>query len=506
MSLVPNQPAVPARKRIAELLDEEDPEAAVQALPATDLYALVKEIGLGDATDILALAAPEQVQACLDLDVWDGDQIRDADVRPWLFALVETGPEKLTQVWRELDPELPALLLARWCRIYQLAEEEVPDWEEPPFVPTPDRYFMLKVTAEDPDTAKLVDLLIDRLYRVDAVLARHSIRAAASEPAAQLEEQLFRWRTGRMQDLGFAPLDEALEIYQPIDLTGAPSPADAPDQPPHDARLLPVLAQPLAQAPFLSRVLARVTGDSLRLEGSLAMLLNKVLAAHRVEPSDTVGATAAAAYGAATLSLGLETLARGDVDQGLHTLQSSSLTRLHRVGWTIVLSLARLARALWEAQRARPVEGARPPEDRVDEEDRALVAALRAPRPRLADGRPIAQVADVKRVTSALALIGAKVTLVEALGHTGKETLGAVLRTAIVRATLGLPLSPVTISLADLQRFLRAPEIDVTPAFAALEKPLPEEFAAVISGYRRELQAMPAEADAHILDGVLLFS
>jgi hypothetical protein len=213
-----------------------------------------------------------------------------------------------------------------------------------------------------------------------------------------------------------------------------------------------------------------------------------------------VAALAAASYGAATLSVGLETLARGDVEQAVIALRTLPLARVHRVGWTIVVSLARLARSL----------GAR--RERADEADRTLLAALEAPRPRLADGRPISQVADVRRVTSSLAVIGAKVALVEALGDEGNASLGAVIRTAIVRATLGVPLTPVAVTLPDLQAFLRAPEKDVAPAFTALGKSLPEEFAAVISGYRRELQAelgaLDSEnpPDAHILGGFLVFA
>jgi Family of unknown function (DUF6178) len=499
VSLVPSSPAgLPARQRIAALLDAPDPEAAVQALPATDFYAMCKEVGLGDAGDLIALAAPEQIQACLDLDVWSGEQLRDLDVRPWLFALVETGPEKLTQVWRELDQELPALLLQRWCRIYQLAEEEVPDWEEPPFVPTPDRYYMLKVTAEDGDTVRLVELLVDRLYREDAVLARHSIRAAATEPVTELEEQLHRWRSGRLQDLGFAPLEEALEIYRPIDITKVAIPegtGDA-DRPPAEARLLPVLAQPLAQAPFLSRAVAKVA-DQQRLEGALALLLNKVLAARRVEPSDTVAAAVAATYGAATLSLGLETLARGDVDLGAHALSSMPLNRIHRVGWSLVLSLARLARSLGPAAA------------RLDD---PLVAALLAPRPTLEDGRPVASVADVRRVTSTLAVLRAKIDVaVDVLGL-GEGPIDLLLRTVILRAVIGLPLLPPTVTPDDVRRYRDAPGRDIQGDFTALGKPLPEEFAAVVSGYRQELETELAQLDptdtpdATVLSEVLHFA
>src|SRR5215470_8481097 len=186
-----------AARRIDAILADADPDARVAALPVQDLFFLVQEVGLADTHELVALATPEQFQGLVDLSSWSHDRLDDGAIVPWLEALLEAGPEKLASVWRELDPEVAALLLQRWVRVYNIVEEEVPDWEEPPFIPTPDRFFMLKVTAERADAARLVGELVDRLYRVDAELARHTIRTASSEPTAELEEMALRWRSGR---------------------------------------------------------------------------------------------------------------------------------------------------------------------------------------------------------------------------------------------------------------------------------------------------------------------
>src|SRR5215207_9447890 len=108
--------------RLAALTDAPDALERVAALPVTDLYYLIKELGLEEAQELVALATPEQVQGFLDLDVWKVDQLDDAAVGPWLDALIAAGPEKLAFVWRQLDQELTALVFQRWVRIYQLAE------------------------------------------------------------------------------------------------------------------------------------------------------------------------------------------------------------------------------------------------------------------------------------------------------------------------------------------------------------------------------------------------
>ncbi len=228
-----------AKKRLDAVLNDKDPAARVEAMPIVDLYYLIKDIGVEDAGDLVALATPEQMQGFLDLDIWSRDQRDDAAARPWLAVLADAGFEKLTSVWRELDQELTAILLARWTRIYNLAEEEFPDWEEPPFIPTPDRFFMLKVTAEAPEDVKLVERIIDGLYRGDQVLARHTIRAAQTEPPPELEEMAYRWHSGRMQDLGYADYHDALEVYRPIDVTKVVV-GEATEDRPSEQQTLPV--------------------------------------------------------------------------------------------------------------------------------------------------------------------------------------------------------------------------------------------------------------------------
>ena len=90
--------------------------------------------------------------------------------------------------------------LARWTRIYNLAEEEVPDWEEPPVFPTPDRFFMVKFTAEDPEDVKLVERLIDGfLSRRSGAGPPHHPRRADRTAARGTEEMAYRWHNGRMQ-------------------------------------------------------------------------------------------------------------------------------------------------------------------------------------------------------------------------------------------------------------------------------------------------------------------
>jgi hypothetical protein len=493
------------KERLEAILAQRDPGRIVAEMPVMDLFYLVKEVGLADAQELVELATPEQFQSFLDLDLWKNDVLEPADVRPWLGALVEAGPEKLAQVWRELDPELTALLLKRWTRIYNLYEEEVPDDEEPPFYPTPDRFFMVKITAEDAEIVRLVERSLDWLYRVDQELARHTLRAAMSEPGPELEEQCFRWRSGRMADLGYAPVDEALVVYQPLELGKVKIDEERADLPAPGERLPAPVAGAAVKGGFLGRVLARVTDPELaaRLETGLVLLFNRVLAADHVSPGDTVGVTAGTARAAATLSLGLEALSRGDEALAERALAHVSLTRLHRVGHTIGLQLGRLVAAL----------GARA--GRAEEPLAGIAAALRGPRPTLARSlddtpgpgtRPIGSMDDVRRVTQAATRLAAQVVLVyEVVGADPAQlgeavTLGDVGRTAAARAALGGPAEARPLGLADVTALGQALAGGALPddarervarAFgerAAQRKiVLPPECGAVLDGWMAEL-------------------
>jgi hypothetical protein len=500
-------------KRLEALLEATDAAARVAALPVQDLYFLIKEVGLADAGEVLALATSEQVQGFLDLDAWDRDRLDEQEVVPWLDALLEAraedGGEKFTHVWRNLDPELTALLLKRWSRIYQLAEEDVPEDEEPPFIPTPDRYFMLKVTAHDPAVVSLLERIIDRLYRVDAEQARHTIRAAATEPFAELEETSYRWRSGRMQDMGYADYHEALEVYRPIDLGKISIGEGTADRRPEPITLPATLADKGLDQPFLSRVLRQIVepGEARRLEAGMAMLFNRALSADRVEPGDAEAAKAGATRAGATLSLGLETIAGGNVDRGLEALRTISLVRLHRIGFTVGNQMSGLVKLL-----GRGIA-------RAEEPYASVLTALLAGRPsyaRVLDDppgvgvRPLASLEDVRRMTHAVGILAAQLTIVTGIGgldpsaHPPEVSLGDLGRTLLVHAVLqhpvhqapGSTIQPLT--RADLTAFRQHPDPRggaqaALRAAAPSPDQLPEEFAAAIYGWMDDLSSAAGE-------------
>lgn len=450
-------------RRIDELLALDDAAAAVAELPAAEVYELVHSAGFEDAGELIALATPAQVRGCLDLDTWDKDSFLAEGARPWLTALLEVGFEKVGEVWAGLDAEVRALLVARFSRVYDVSLGEHPDeplpGEEPaadgPLYGTPDGFFVLRLLGDD-ETQRLLPRLIEDLYRADPALARHTVQAARAEPMAELEEMSYRWRSGRMADQGYVDFHDALELFHPLELDQIKLGTANPELEAIEAESAvpaPVARQVLARS-FLARCLAEVESPELagKLEAAIFYLVNRLLAAARARPGQQEVLERAALYGSATLSLGLEAVARGEPARGAQALIEVALPQLFRVGYTLGLRLAKLAVAL--APRARRSE---PPAAEA-------LAALCSPRPLWAGSadnppragvRPLESLADVRRAAELLRALTAKVALAERLGVPlgtagDAPTLEAFLRTALLRVAGGGSLEAHPMSGSEL--------------------------------------------------------
>jgi hypothetical protein len=520
-------------RRIDALLSADDAGAAIAALAPREVFELVHEVGFEDAADLIHLATPAQIQGCLDLDAWSKDQVELAPMKPWLASIMDAGFEKTGEVFGGLDAELRALIMQRLVKVYDASLGEEPDdANEAPIMPTPDRFFLLELFGDD-ETQRLTGQLVEDLYRADPDLARHTIMAARSEPPAELEEQSYRWRAGRLADQGYVDFHEALDLFRPLDAeqvqigegTEERIVGDEPSQ-------LPLaIAEEVLGRGFLARAMAAIEepGEAERLEAALAVLVNKVLAAGRAKPGQAEVVRRGALYATATLSLGLETVARGDLARAQQALRTTSLHRLFRVGYTVTLKLARLARAL----AARSVTAGSPAKE--------LVAGLCSPRPlfaRAADEppapgmRPFESQADLRRAGEILTGLTLRVALAEGLGvdvvalgqaPEPRPALDDILRTALARAAIGGALSGGALAqpeLVALRRAMPGGALAADARAAGLEAVRRRLGAAQLSaggpvlgrlvdGWYRDLESMlggikDAEIDPRFVEGVLV--
>ena len=418
-------------RRAQELFDSADPAAAIRALPPDEFYYVIHELGFPEAMEVLVHATAEQVQTVLDFSVWDRDRVTLEKSDEWLAALVEAPPETLGQWAQGIDIELLALLLRKRARIYDLSLEDAPDNPEGVLWDLPDRLFTLEFHGE-PDQVRVTQHLADSLYRYSPDMMRRLLVGMRAEDDAELEETAYRWRSGRMADLGFVDFYEALGAYQELDPASVrigdhPATSLRPRGEPLDTvhlRLPVVVAERLSgKTPF-----ARAVGglqsreEAADLHFALVTLCNRVLAANRIAPSDEEAILSALERLSATLDIAVEFLSRGDGERETAAVRTVPLLQLHRLGVSLIGKLRRLASAL---ARGNPFATLRPAVDIFEAEDAEVLASLTRTRPafpRLLDEPPapgervFACLADIALATHAVERAAATVEMLTGLG------------------------------------------------------------------------------------------
>lgn len=449
-------------RRPQELLEAPDAPALIAQLPGDELYYVLRAADREDALQLLVHASAEQVQTVLDFEVWDRDHLSRAPVLDWLDLLSHAPYEKIGEWLRGMDVELLALLLRRSCRIYDLTLEEAPDEPEGTLFPTPDGFFVLDVIGfrpgeispadlqaqrAAPDAVRAVLTLVDALYRTDLEFARRLLVGARSDQDAELEEHAYRWRSGRMSDLGFIDYYEALEIYRELD-PNAVAIGNEPKREVRDEHGAEALRAPdalierlMTDSPF-ARAVAALDSDQeiAATHAELIALANRMLAAERVAPGDEQAIEAAMEALSATLDLGVEFLARGDENRAVAAVRHVPLTTIFRTAISMADKLRRLALAL---KRRNPFAMGNAAVDLFEDTDREVIATvtrLRPLFPRILDEpprggqRPFGSLHDLARATAAVERAGASLALLFGLGvrpfHLTAEALGDLSATA----------------------------------------------------------------------------
>lgn len=464
------------RQRAEVLLADPNAKALVPKLSVQDLYYAIRELGITDAHDLLAMASVEQVQGFLDLDAWARDHMLPERIAPWLNALTELGPVHLGRVINRLEKEIIHLYLLKRTRIYDLTMEEspddnAPDDDERPLWPTPDGHYIVEFLASG-DEAAADQRLIDSLYRYDLELAQQVLMGAKFDLESDLEETAYRFRSARLADLGYVPFEEALAIYKPVAIEpdAAVVEPDAPPVHPIDGIALPpVLLRTLDERLFVVRVLGEERDPPTleTLEGQLLLLLNQALAADSIDPTELHRIEPIFLRTLGYLSLGLEHLGQRSTTNALAAWKKRGTVHVFRVGFSLVRKLANLGRTLVAEGRVRL-----PGSDAIllDDPWRATIEELLKPRPlyaaslddatgpggAAAGGRPFRTLGEVGRLTQLIAeaalwprLIldgfGLSLDEIATLGKNfggGAISFATILRTQVARLLADLPLAP----------------------------------------------------------------
>ncbi|HBZ72573.1 MAG TPA: hypothetical protein DEP35_23685 [Deltaproteobacteria bacterium] len=332
---------IPVSRR-AEVLDLlPAPEAVIPALPEAELCFTAKAIGLAEAGPLLEHATAGQLKACIDLDAWRTHEPDRETLAAWLDACVEAGGETVMKAVEALDAELLVLLLKDRAEVILKPDED--DWQPPAGAQTLEGQFYLiaKRGTEDLET---ILYMLQTLFERDYWHYFRLMQGVIWEIESNCEESALRWRTNRLQDLGFPTWEEAMAIYGLLredERTRLAAETSALDVAPFR---LPVWLPELPAATDADHAVFRAAAELSAEERraflyAFVALANKVAVADRMPLGDAESTPAAIEKAASVASAGLLHLAEHHGLPLVEVLRRAPLDRLFRVGAALDLAV-----------------------------------------------------------------------------------------------------------------------------------------------------------------------
>jgi Family of unknown function (DUF6178) len=341
---------VSARDRRDLILSAPNAQRLVRSFAAESLFHTLKEVGLEDGAELLALASGEQVCALVDLDCWKKDRLETALLLDWLEVIVEAGSRAVGELLNTIDRDLLVLLLKRFIRVHRRDDPEEPDEDvEGPEVFELDEHYQIVFHRSD-TRSPLVRSLIEELYERDYSYFVTVMEETWWGVESDLEEGAFRLRSARLQDRGFPDYFHAQQIYRPMraaDLAERSSPLGRSNG--ADDAALPQdrsLVMPEDGKTFFSQVLhAGFSGEAAsELRHELAYLVNRVLVAEGVDFADHEQVAQKIRVAHDTVNLALESLSEVDSAHAIRILERHYVQHIFQVGWQILLELRKAAK------------------------------------------------------------------------------------------------------------------------------------------------------------------
>jgi len=380
---------ISARDRRDLILASPNAQRLVRSFAAESLFHTLKEVGLDDGSELLALASGEQVCTLLDLDCWKKDRLETGAILDWLEALVEAGNLALGEFLNSVDRDLLVLLLKRFVQVQRRDDPEEPeeDTEGPEVFELDEHYRIVfyRLDARSPLVRQLIEALYERDYSYFVTVMEEIWWGVESD----LEEASFRMRNARLQDRGFPDYYEAQQIYRPLRTGELPERSQPLGQSAaEDPRAVPqgrALVALEDGESFLAQVLnTGFTGEAAsELRHELAYLVNRVLVAEGVDFADREQVAEKIRVAHDTVNLALESLSQLDSRVAVAILDRHYVQHLFRVAWGFLHGVRKSAK---RAAEALGIESANGEIGFLDTPYREGLAGLLRPKPQFYEG------------------------------------------------------------------------------------------------------------------------
>ena len=364
---------------LAQILEFPQPAALVHALAEEDLYFLIHEIGPQDALPLIALASGKQLEYLLDQDIWQRDRLHIDALAGWLeqFLRCDPSPDRMTQWLTTEKIDLIEFFLLKSIEVQLREHDQDPTLFGPGFF-SYDHVFYIRILPHPADDAddktpdqheRLVKRLLDHLAEADYVRFQAILMEAAHVLSAEMEEDAYRQRNVRLAEKGFLPFEEAVGLYQPLNLREFPHRAQrrpAPsEEKTYNRSLLPMTVIP-ADNLFAQALQTLALTEHLDvIQEEFAALCNRMIVADRQKIQRREALSHVVQKACGYLHLGLQRLQDEATDgKSQHPSAASNLEHYHleslfRLGYGVALGLKQAAEKWvhnsWFARQGLPL-------------------------------------------------------------------------------------------------------------------------------------------------------
>ncbi len=358
-------------KTLDAILDSPHPAALVHSFAEEDFYFLIHDIGLGDSHLLLSLASDKQWEYIVDLEVWEKDRIEITSVTRWLDLLFKVDPHRFIKWFLDQKTEFIEFYLFKNIEVKIRETDQDPSDFSDGFFTLDDTLYIRFL--DDPfgfdsgehDSERILeeqrDSFLSRFFKAladfDNVTYQKVLLESSSVIPAESEEEAYRLRNVRLAEKGFLPHEDAIGIYQPLNVRKFAKQTTKFTTTDSGRKLfLPVSIYPtgmLEEENLFTDSLKRLARDDVleQVEVEFAGLCNLIIAADQktVRERDELRGVVKKASG--YINIGLERLSKGngeiDVNHCSVYLQKYPLASIFKVGYGLALKLK------WQAEKWR---------------------------------------------------------------------------------------------------------------------------------------------------------
>ena len=357
----------PPETAYREILDHPQPTALIHSFAEEDFFFLIHDIGPFDSLELLAMASSRQWEYILDVEIWQRDRIDLKSMTHWLNLLLKAAPSRFINWALAEKPDLIEYYLYQTLDVCIRDHDQDPSELDGDFYSFDDTYYIRLIESpeereKDPDSLeKQQSFLADMLYRLamtDHVKYQETLLRALNVLPAESEEEAYRFRNVRLAEKGFLPFDEAVGVYQPINIKVIKKQEKQLHDNRSEANFLPI---PLNHLAFLekdsrfTRALSIIGLDETfqQIQIEFAGLCNQIAAADQKPIHDRNELRNIVKKACGYLEIGLERLAgkktQLDDNKTAAYIKTYPLIDIFRLGYGLVVGLRQRAKQ-WQQQ------------------------------------------------------------------------------------------------------------------------------------------------------------